>query len=37
MNCDAAPEKSKGSCTRDYGGPIVNELGELIVIIGEDN
>lgn len=37
MNCDAAPEKSKGSCTRDYGGPVVNELGELIAIIGEYN
>ncbi|KAJ5674517.1 trypsin-like cysteine/serine peptidase domain-containing protein [Penicillium maclennaniae] len=34
MNCDAAPEKNQGSCNGDQGGPVVNESGELVGIMG---
>lgn len=34
MNSDAAPEKNQGSCSHDQGGPVVNEPGELLGIIG---
>ncbi|KAJ6133949.1 trypsin-like cysteine/serine peptidase domain-containing protein [Penicillium sp. IBT 18751x] len=34
MNCDAAPEKDQGSCNGDQGGPVVNESGELVGIMG---
>jgi secreted trypsin-like serine protease len=34
MNCDAAPEKFQGSCSRDHGGPVVRESGELVGIMG---
>ncbi|KAJ6001142.1 trypsin-like cysteine/serine peptidase domain-containing protein [Penicillium waksmanii] len=37
MNCDAAPEKSQGSCSHDQGGPVVNDSGELVGIIGYYN
>ncbi|KAJ5174517.1 trypsin-like cysteine/serine peptidase domain-containing protein [Penicillium canariense] len=37
MNCDAAPEKSQGSCDHDQGGPVVNDSGELVGIIGYYN
>ncbi|OGM48840.1 hypothetical protein ABOM_003016 [Aspergillus bombycis] len=37
MNCDAAPEKEQGSCSQDQGGPVVNESGELVGIIGYYN
>ncbi|KAJ5810338.1 trypsin-like cysteine/serine peptidase domain-containing protein [Penicillium pulvis] len=34
MNCDAAPEKQQGSCDHDQGGPVVNESGELVGLMG---
>ncbi|KAJ5319819.1 hypothetical protein PENANT_c026G03216 [Penicillium antarcticum] len=37
MNCDAAPEKGRGSCTKDQGGAVVNELGEIIGVMGQYN
>ncbi|KAJ5353612.1 trypsin-like cysteine/serine peptidase domain-containing protein [Penicillium brevicompactum] len=36
-NCDAAPEKNQGSCYRDQGGPVVNEFGEIVGLIGKYN
>ncbi|KAE8403251.1 trypsin-like cysteine/serine peptidase domain-containing protein [Aspergillus pseudonomiae] len=37
MNCDAAPETKQGSCSQDQGGPVVDESGELVGIIGHYN
>ncbi|KAL4907674.1 trypsin-like cysteine/serine peptidase domain-containing protein [Aspergillus multicolor] len=34
MMCDAAPQKEQGSCEGDQGGPIVNEAGELVGMMG---
>ena len=34
VNCDAAPGREGGSCGGDQGGPVVNEAGELVGVMG---